>query len=230
MVSNVNTHLRIYDGRDVSDHLKNMWLASAVCCVGVVVTGLLFENSIFSLSIAAALCIGLLFYGTSVCGSRIRTAKLLLFNAGLLALIFALLWVALSNAWRFPIDFFGPWPHRIYRVWSLSERSAITLALLGAGLVTIEVASKIGGDARGKRFQWSIIAAASVLVAINIIHFLRPVWCGDCFFPYGLPFTLFTEGGYGGGGGFVWTGFVADAALIPAFAAICTLIWNRIAA
>ncbi len=78
-----------------------------------------------------------------------------------------------------------------------------------------------------KRLQWSIIEAASLLVAFNIVHFLRPVWCADCFFPYGVPFTLFTEVGYGGGGGFVWTGLVADAALIPAFATVCTLLWNQ---
>jgi len=137
-------------------------------------TALSFEDSVFSLAIAAALCIGSLSYGTSVCGSRIKVAQIFLLNAGLLALIFALLRAALSNAWRFPIDFFGPWPHRIYRVWSLSERSAITLALIAAGLVTIEVAGRIGGDATRKRFQWSIIAAASVLVAINIIHFCDP--------------------------------------------------------
>ncbi len=209
--------------------IHRTWLATAICCVGVVGTALSFEDSVFSLAIAAALCIGSLSYGTSVCGSRIKVAQIFLLNAGLLALIFALLRAALSNAWRFPIDFFGPWPHRIYRVRSLSERSAITLALIAAGLVTIEVAGRIGGDATRKRFQWSIIAAASVLVAINIIHFLRPVWCADCFFPYGLPFTLFTEGGYGGGGGFVWTGLVSDAALIPVLAAISTLLWNQIA-
>lgn len=201
-----------------------------MCCVGVVVTGLSFENSICSASIAAALCVGLLFYGTSMCGSRTKTVKLILFNSGLLALIFMLLRVTLDKvAWRFPLESYS-WLHRIYRVWWLSECSAIMLALIGVGLIAIEVAGKIGGDATRKRFQRCIVAAAAVLVAVNIVHFLRPVWCADCFFPYGLPFTLFTEGGYGGGAGFVWTGLIADAALIPAFAAISTLLWNQIAA
>jgi hypothetical protein len=65
-----------------------------------------------------------------------------------------------------------------------------------------------------RRFQWCVIAAASILVLVNIASFLRPVWCADCFFPYGLPFTLFTEGGFAGGGGIVWRGLVADAALL----------------
>ncbi len=130
-------------------------LATVICCVGIVVIGLSFESFVFSLSIAAALCIGSLSYGAAVYASRIKAAKLFLLNAGLLALIFALL--------------------------------------------------------------------------ANIVHFLRPVDCADCFFPYGLPFTLFTEGGYGGGGGLVWAGIFANAALVPAFATICTLLWNRVA-
>src|SRR5579863_1425721 len=158
----------------VRDFFNSAWLATAVCCVGVVVTGLSFENFVFSLSIAAALCIGLLCYAASACGSRIEATKLLFFNSGLLALIFVLLRLTLT-AWRVPREFW-PWLHRIFRVWWLSECSAIILALIGMGFVAIEVAGKIGGDATRKRFQWSISAAASVLVAANIVHFLRPVW------------------------------------------------------
>ena len=212
----------------VRDHSNSTWLPTAGCCVGVVVTGLLLENSAFSFSIVAALCIGLSSYGTSTCGSRIKSAKLLLFNSGLLALIFVLLRLALTKVgWHFP-PVLWPWLHRVVRVWWLSECSAIILALIAVGLVAIEGAGKIGGDTTRRRFQWCVIAAASILVIVNIASFLRPAWCADCFFPYGLPFTLFTEGGFAGGGGIVWLGLVADAALIPAFATICTLLWNRI--
>jgi hypothetical protein len=114
-------------------------------------------------------------------------------------------------------------------VWWLSECSAIILALIAVGLVAIEVAGKIGGDTTRRRFEWCVIAAASILVVVNITNLLRPVWCADCFFPYGLPFTFFTEGGFAGGGGFVWLGLVGDAALIPAIASFCTLLWNQIA-
>jgi len=212
----------------VRDHFNRAWLATAVCCVGVVVTGLSLETSVFSRSIAAALCIGLLCYAASACGSRIEATKLLLFNSLLLALIFVPLRVTLTE-WRFPREEFWPWLHRIFRVWWLSEFSAIVLALMGVGFLAIEVADRVGGDATRRRFQWSITAAASLLVTMNIAHFLRPIWCYDCSFPYGLPFTLYTEGAYAGGSEFVWTGLVADAALIPAFAALCTLLWNQIA-
>jgi hypothetical protein len=114
-------------------------------------------------------------------------------------------------------------------VWWVSECSAIILALIAAALMAIEVAGNIGGDTTRMRFQWCVIAAASILVVVNIANFLRPVWCADCFFPYGLPFTFFTDGGFAGGGGFVWLGLVGDAALIPAFATVCTLLWNQIA-
>jgi hypothetical protein len=197
-------------------------LATAICCVSVVVTGWWFENSVFSLSIVAALCIGSLSYRASVWASFVKAAKLFLLNAGLLALIFAMLQVTLNSNVAWPL-------HRIYRMWWLSQCTAIILTLIAAGLVTIEVAGRIGGNAKRKRFQSCMIGGTFVLVAVNIVHFLRPVWCADCFFPYGLPFTLFKEGGYAGGGGFVWTGLVADAALIPTFAAICTLVWNQIA-
>jgi hypothetical protein len=214
----------------VRDHFKSTWRASAVCCVGVLVTGLSLENSVFSFSIAAALCIGLWSYGALACSSRIKAVKLLLFNSGLFALIFVLLRVILNNvAFHFP-PVFWPWFFRIFRVWRLSECSAIILALIAAGLVAIEVAGNIGGDTTRKRFQRCVIAAATILVVVNIANFLRPVGCADWFFPYGLPFTLFTEGGFAGGGGIVWLGLVADATITPAFATICTLLWNRIAA
>jgi len=206
------------------------WLATAACFLGVLATGLSLENSIFSLSVAAAMCISLSAYGASVCSSRITTAKLLLLNAGLFALIFVLLRVILNNvAFHFP-PVFWPWLHRIFRVWWLSVCSAIMLALIAAGILAIEAAGRLGGETTRKRFQQCVITAASILVLVNIANFLRPVWCADCFFPYGLPFTLFTEGGFAGGGGIVWPGLVADAALIPALAALCTLVWNRIAA
>ena len=213
----------------VRDHFNRAWLATAACCVGVLVTGLSLENSAFSFLIAAALCIGLWSYGALALGSRIKTVKLLLFNSGLLALTVVLIQVTLTKVgWHFPPAFW-PWLHRIFHVWWLSECSAIILALIAVGLVAIEVAGKIGGDTSQRRFQWCVIAAAPILVVINIANLLRPVRCADCFFPYGLPFTFFTDGGFAGGGGFVWLGLVGDAALIPAIAALCTLLWNQIA-
>jgi hypothetical protein len=211
--------------KDETDVAGDYYFLRCGCARWVVVRALCSQ-----FSMAAVLCICLLFYGASTCVSRVKAAKLLFLNAGVLAVIFVLLRVVLNNvAFRLP-PVFWPWAHRIFRVWWLSECSAIILALIAAGLAAIEVAGNIGGDTTRTRFQWCLIAAASILIVVNIANFVRPVWCADCFFPYGLPFTLFTEGGFAGGGGIVWLGLIAEAALIPAFATICTLLWGRIAA
>ncbi len=215
--------------KTVRDHLNSRWLPTAVYCVALVVTGLSLENSVFSLSIAAALCIALFRYGASACSSRMGTARFLLVNSGLLALIFVMLRVALTNAGWHSSPVFWLWLHRVFRVWWLSECSAIILALMAIGLVAIEIAGKIGGDTTLRRSQWCVVAASSIVVAANIANLVRPVLCSDCFFPYGLPFTFFTDGGFGGGGGFVWLGLVGNATLIPAAATLCTVLWNQIA-
>jgi len=225
----MNNHFRAMTTVTVRGHFNNTWLASAACCVGVIIAGLSFEDSVFGLSIVAALCVGLLLYGVSACGSRVKAAKLLFVTSGLLALICVLLRMVLDEvAFHFP-PVFWPWLHRIFRVWLVSECSAIILALMAAAVLAIEVAGNIGGDATRMRFQWCIIRAASILIVVNIMNFQRPVGCFDCFFPYGIPFTFFTGGGFAGGRGFVWLGLFGDAALIPAFATVCTLLWNQIA-
>src|SRR5438094_8068017 len=111
-------------------------LATGICCLGVVITGLALENSVFSLCIVAASCIGSLSYGALVCGSRIKAAKLFLLNAGLLVLIFALLGGTLTSlAGQIPVGEFWQWRwlHRIFRVGGLSDRSAIIVALMASG-------------------------------------------------------------------------------------------------
>jgi len=56
------------------------------------------------------------------------------------------------------------------------------------------------------KYAVSMLAAAGIFGVANLFNFLRPVTCWDCFFPYGTPFTLFQDGGEGGGGGFVLGG------------------------
>ena len=210
------------------NHINNAWLVSFLYCLGVVVTGLTIERSIYSLPIATALCLGLSSYAVLASSSRIGAAKLLLFNLAILVLVFVTLRVWLARGFRH-FNLYSPWPHRAYRVWWVSECSVVILALIAAGLIAIEAAGYIGGNRTRTRFQWCVTAVAPILVVVNIANLLRFVSCADCFFPYGLPFTFYTEGGYGGGAGFVWYGLVGDAGVIFAFASICTLLWNRIA-
>jgi hypothetical protein len=71
-------------------------------------------------------------------------------------------------------------------------------------------------------------AATGLLFAVaNTAHFLRRVTCYDCFFPYGLPFTFYRDGGEGGGGGLESRGLAADAAVVMVVAALLGGLWPR---
>jgi hypothetical protein len=78
------------------------------------------------------------------------------------------------------------------------------------------------------RYQISTIAALVAFAIINVIHRFRPVTCWDCFWPYGLPFTFYREGGYGGGGGWVWSGLLADSAVVIFAGFTVTFLWSAL--
>ena len=87
------------------------------------------------------------------------------------------------------------------------------------------------GSPKGTRYRDSVAFAATslVFVAANTVHVLRPVTCNDCFFPYGLPFTIYHEGGYAGGDRFVWGGIAADIGCVVVVALLVGRIWQAIA-
>jgi hypothetical protein len=72
----------------------------------------------------------------------------------------------------------------------------------------------------------ALAATSLVFVIANTMHFLRPATCADCFFPYGLPFTLYHDGGFAGGAGFVWGGLAADIACVLGLALLVGRIWE----
>jgi len=75
----------------------------------------------------------------------------------------------------------------------------------------------------------ALTATGLVFIVANTLHFLRHVTCADCFFPYGLPFTLYHEGGFAGGEGFVWGGLIVDVACVVAVALLFGRIWELFA-
>jgi hypothetical protein len=79
------------------------------------------------------------------------------------------------------------------------------------------------------RYRFAFAFGGLTFVVANVVHFLRPVTCYDCFFPYGLPFTLYHDGGYGGGAGIAWAGLAADAACVVVAALIIGRVWETMA-
>lgn len=75
----------------------------------------------------------------------------------------------------------------------------------------------------------ALAATGLAFITANTIHFLRPRSCWDCFLPYGLPFTLYHDGGEGGGAGFVWRGLAADIGCIVAVALLVGRVWELMA-
>jgi hypothetical protein len=80
------------------------------------------------------------------------------------------------------------------------------------------------------RYGIALAATGLVFVVANTVHFLRRVTCYDCFFPYGVPFTLYRDGGYGGGGGLVLRGLVADTVTVIVIVVLLGGLWQWLAA
>jgi len=82
---------------------------------------------------------------------------------------------------------------------------------------------------KSRRYGIAFLAVVIVFIAANTCNFLRPITCWDCFFPYGVPFTLYQEGGEGGGAGIVWKGLAADTAIVTLASALLGRIWQTLA-
>jgi hypothetical protein len=79
-----------------------------------------------------------------------------------------------------------------------------------------------------ERYVMSLLFSAYILGFANNLSLWRPATCADCFFPYGFPFTLYHDGGYAGGAGFVWRGIVADSLVLMIFGVVLGYVWNRL--
>jgi len=85
-------------------------------------------------------------------------------------------------------------------------------------------------QSRIDRYRIALAATSLAFVLANTVHFLRRVTCYDCFFPYGVPFTFYRDGGYAGGGGLVLRGLIADAATVIVCSVLLGGLWQRFAA
>lgn len=79
-----------------------------------------------------------------------------------------------------------------------------------------------------RRLVIVLATVTALFVIANVMNFSRAVTCWDCFFPYGVPFTLYQRGGMGGGAGIVWWGLTADLACVVVVSSLCAWLWKTI--
>jgi hypothetical protein len=79
------------------------------------------------------------------------------------------------------------------------------------------------------KYGFAFALTALMFVVANAINFLRPITCFDCFFPYGVPFTIYHDGGFAGGAGVAWAGLAADAACVGVAALVVARLWETVA-
>jgi hypothetical protein len=75
-------------------------------------------------------------------------------------------------------------------------------------------------------YATALAGTGLLFMIVNTMHFLRRGTCADCFFPYGLPFTIYHDGGYQGGAGFNWLGVAADLVCVVGTALLVGQIWK----
>jgi len=90
------------------------------------------------------------------------------------------------------------------------------------------VGSKLFEMTTSRRYAIAFIAVGGAFAVANVLHFLRPLTCEDCFFPYGIPFTLYRDGGMAGGAGIVWRGVAADATIVIVSSVLVGRIWHML--
>ncbi len=79
---------------------------------------------------------------------------------------------------------------------------------------------------RPHRFAIAFVVVTIVFVLINVVHFMRPPACYDCFLRHGLPLSLYHEGGYAGGASIMWGGLAADMSIVVVTAVLFGSVWN----
>jgi hypothetical protein len=77
------------------------------------------------------------------------------------------------------------------------------------------------------RYAIASLITIFIFILTNIVHsYLRPAMCADCFFPHGVPFHLYHEGGFAGGEAIIWGGLAANALVISAVASLLGGTWQ----
>ena len=120
--------------------------------------------------------------------------------------------------------------HLWFRYWYIEF--ILGAAVLNAGFwLLCAAASRIVREHRSgvkpHRYSIAFVATTVVFVAVNVLHFyMQRATCSDCFFPHGIPFHLYHEGGFAGGEAIMWGGLAADMLIVLTTAALLGSAWN----
>lgn len=78
------------------------------------------------------------------------------------------------------------------------------------------------------KYALSMLSVALLFGIANALNLSRTVSCFDCFFPYGVPFAFYQDGGFAGCAGILWRGVAADALVLLVCGVAVAAIWERI--
>lgn len=74
----------------------------------------------------------------------------------------------------------------------------------------------------------SLTLSVAAFATANYLNWKDPVHCSDCFWPFGVPFTIYHEGGFAGGEGWVWGGLIGDVAIAIACGLLLAFLLARL--
>ena len=138
-----------------------------------------------------------------------------------------------------PLLHMGWHPARYWVVyWLIKSLAAMVEGLVLAGLAALAwrvvewIRQRASHEFRGaviESYGIAVLVSAVVWGIANGLHARRRQTCADCFWPHGIPFTFYHEGGFAGGNGFEWRGVIGDTLVILLCGTILGWVWNRVA-
>jgi hypothetical protein len=119
--------------------------------------------------------------------------------------------------------------------WVVGSLGAVAEGLIYCGFAatawwafqwTTRNALELRGRVATERYCLALLLSACLWGIANNVYSRRPVTCCDCYWPHGIPFTFYHEGGFAGDAAFVWRGVIGDSLVILLFGAVLGWAWN----
>jgi hypothetical protein len=78
------------------------------------------------------------------------------------------------------------------------------------------------------RFSEGVLASCLVFALINCLGFRQPESIADGWYFHGFPFTFYRHGGFTHERAYLWSGLLADLAIMVAVGFLVGWVWNSI--